>query len=345
MGNLLSRNTASAPSESSDPDDQPSANARSNNSILTSLLSSMEIAQQTLLLRHLNRRRALLASSANSTPSTQRRRPLEDAELPPATRLPPSPGSSASRMRLRPRLRAEDAVLIPSTAQPPSQTPLLTSPISPITVIVNILNHQAETPSLATIMHAVVQALSMRNPSTVRSWRHVPFLIVIRTSPSAIDQAQRGADLDLLMDSEGNLINSDSQTTPDYSIFVTDSSSGLGNGNTAEETIASMLWNALALSTDANGTSGTFEDLIQLQDLIGYGHPLISATDLGPPKTLSELALPPSECTICLETIKSDQGVRMLSCKHLFHADCVDKWLCEHRSSCPLCRMSVMREG
>lgn len=140
------------------------------------------------------------------------------------------------------------------------------------------------------------------------------------------------------MDAEGNIVNDNPQVTPDYSIYVTDT--GLGNNGT-EDTVASMLWNALALSNSANGNMGTFEDLIQLQDLIGYGHPMLSAADLGPAKTLKELEMQPTECTICLEMIAEGEGVRLLNCKHIFHSECVDRWLCEHRSSCPLCRTGV----
>lgn len=45
------------------------------------------------------------------------------------------------------------------------------------------------------------------------------------------------------------------------------------------------------------------------------------------------------ECTICLETIKTDNGVS-LPCKHSFHEDCIDDWL-EVSPTCPICRQTV----
>lgn len=45
-----------------------------------------------------------------------------------------------------------------------------------------------------------------------------------------------------------------------------------------------------------------------------------------------------SKCTICLEEFDNEDEVRMLFCKHVFHKDCVDKWLIERNVTCPLCR-------
>lgn len=44
-------------------------------------------------------------------------------------------------------------------------------------------------------------------------------------------------------------------------------------------------------------------------------------------------------CSICQTTVEN-KIVRRLKCSHLFHANCIDKWLCMSRS-CPLCRQDV----
>jgi hypothetical protein len=44
-------------------------------------------------------------------------------------------------------------------------------------------------------------------------------------------------------------------------------------------------------------------------------------------------------CSICHETMK-DKECREFPCKHLFHKDCIDKWLLQQRT-CPLCRLIV----
>lgn len=45
-----------------------------------------------------------------------------------------------------------------------------------------------------------------------------------------------------------------------------------------------------------------------------------------------------SQCIICLSDFQDGEKIRVLpKCKHGFHIECVDAWLCNH-SSCPTCR-------
>ncbi|XP_015081735.1 RING-H2 finger protein ATL40-like [Solanum pennellii] len=44
------------------------------------------------------------------------------------------------------------------------------------------------------------------------------------------------------------------------------------------------------------------------------------------------------ECTVCLSALEDGERVRNLpNCKHVFHAECIDKWFGSH-STCPICR-------
>jgi E3 ubiquitin-protein ligase ATL41 len=53
---------------------------------------------------------------------------------------------------------------------------------------------------------------------------------------------------------------------------------------------------------------------------------------------------PADSCAVCLEELREGALVRMLpSCKHYFHASCVDVWLLS-RATCPVCRASPAPE-
>lgn len=51
-------------------------------------------------------------------------------------------------------------------------------------------------------------------------------------------------------------------------------------------------------------------------------------------------------CSICLDDFQYGQTlVRELPCKHIFHPDCIDPFLRENSSLCPLCKRSALPPG
>lgn len=44
------------------------------------------------------------------------------------------------------------------------------------------------------------------------------------------------------------------------------------------------------------------------------------------------------ECSICLEPIINEK--KILTCDHIFHIDCIDKWASTN-PSCPMCRKNI----
>ena len=42
-------------------------------------------------------------------------------------------------------------------------------------------------------------------------------------------------------------------------------------------------------------------------------------------------------CSICLNSIKKEEDTIKTNCKHLFHTECISRWL-KIKTSCPLCR-------
>ncbi|OMO70624.1 Zinc finger, RING-type [Corchorus capsularis] len=52
-----------------------------------------------------------------------------------------------------------------------------------------------------------------------------------------------------------------------------------------------------------------------------------------------------SECVVCLLGFEDGEEVRKLdTCKHSFHAPCIDMWMYSH-SNCPICRTPVDRRA
>ncbi|KAK8498248.1 hypothetical protein V6N13_095447 [Hibiscus sabdariffa] len=48
-----------------------------------------------------------------------------------------------------------------------------------------------------------------------------------------------------------------------------------------------------------------------------------------------------TECSVCLTMLEDEDMTRVLpNCRHVFHAECIDKWLSLH-STCPLCRIEA----
>jgi len=47
-------------------------------------------------------------------------------------------------------------------------------------------------------------------------------------------------------------------------------------------------------------------------------------------------------CAVCLDSFVSGDLVRQLPCQHDFHRDCIDVWLLERSSRCPICRYDCL---
>ena len=47
-------------------------------------------------------------------------------------------------------------------------------------------------------------------------------------------------------------------------------------------------------------------------------------------------------CTICLENYKSGTYKRILSCNHIYHKKCIDRWFkTSECQTCPMCRKRI----
>ena len=50
-------------------------------------------------------------------------------------------------------------------------------------------------------------------------------------------------------------------------------------------------------------------------------------------------------CSICTDDFETGQDLRVLPCDHKFHPACIDPWLLNVSSTCPLCRVDLRAEG
>ncbi|KAG6688116.1 hypothetical protein I3842_11G108200 [Carya illinoinensis] len=48
-------------------------------------------------------------------------------------------------------------------------------------------------------------------------------------------------------------------------------------------------------------------------------------------------------CSVCLNSVKRSHEIRELSnCSHVFHRECLDRWVDEAKVTCPLCRTMLL---
>ena len=46
------------------------------------------------------------------------------------------------------------------------------------------------------------------------------------------------------------------------------------------------------------------------------------------------------QCHVCLENLILDEKLTELTCKHIFHKDCIKNWLVNCSNKCPMCRVT-----
>ncbi|KAH7281494.1 hypothetical protein KP509_36G050500 [Ceratopteris richardii] len=50
------------------------------------------------------------------------------------------------------------------------------------------------------------------------------------------------------------------------------------------------------------------------------------------------------DCAVCLCEFERGQELRITpNCCHVFHRDCIHRWLDQEQRTCPLCRTSIVR--
>jgi len=49
-----------------------------------------------------------------------------------------------------------------------------------------------------------------------------------------------------------------------------------------------------------------------------------------------------SSCPICMKKYEDNEIIRILSCRHEYHKECVDTWFNGYKTDCPMCRHSAV---
>merc|ERR1719334_901952 len=75
---------------------------------------------------------------------------------------------------------------------------------------------------------------------------------------------------------------------------------------------------------------------------------ILFTTDLLDPDSGAEISvekrksrLTNSSCPICLENFEKQIKIKLLSCEHGFHTECLGPRIAEHNDSCPICRQTI----
>lgn len=100
-----------------------------------------------------------------------------------------------------------------------------------------------------------------------------------------------------------------------------------------------------ALSSSIIEENPSYEDLLWLSNMLGTVRPSTTtqaAVDEAIPvidwSDETKHQFKDDSCLVCLDEFALKQSVRVLKCHHVFHRECVDRWLCEAHNSCPVCR-------
>nr|GME06717.1 E3 ubiquitin-protein ligase RHA1B-like [Ipomoea batatas] len=67
--------------------------------------------------------------------------------------------------------------------------------------------------------------------------------------------------------------------------------------------------------------------------------------ELLPVVKFSELVEAPESCAVCLYEFDGEDEIRRLTnCRHIFHRNCLDRWMDHDQKTCPLCRTPFIPE-
>jgi chromosome segregation ATPase len=85
----------------------------------------------------------------------------------------------------------------------------------------------------------------------------------------------------------------------------------------------------------------TYEELLALEDKIGYVNKGFKKEDISKIKSEKYNSDDNVNCVICQEYLKKGDEIKKLNCNHLFHIKCIDTWLLKEKN-CPFCKEEII---
>ena len=49
------------------------------------------------------------------------------------------------------------------------------------------------------------------------------------------------------------------------------------------------------------------------------------------------------KCMVCIMEYDAGDSVRTMPCLHYFHTECIDKWLLQRATTCPICKFDIRK--
>ena len=84
----------------------------------------------------------------------------------------------------------------------------------------------------------------------------------------------------------------------------------------------------------------TYEELLALEDQIGYVNKGFKKEDIKKIKSEKYNIDQVINCVICQDDIKKGEFIKKLNCNHIFHSNCIDTWLSKEKN-CPFCKKEI----
>ena len=91
---------------------------------------------------------------------------------------------------------------------------------------------------------------------------------------------------------------------------------------------------------DEDDDDELLDDEFMDDDDYGLDEENIQAYPTSKIKDINKLTEDKKKCTICLEEYKNNDDSIILPCIHIFHAECIKKWMKSHKT-CPICKLKI----